>query len=102
MRRILFPIVLLALTGLAHAGEPARYGAPLPATAAIPVAAAVAAFAQQLGDAKYTGDFSLADSARLARGAKGEDPFGLRGEFVQLVELAQSLQTPQNVQVRAD
>lgn len=65
-------------------------------------AAAVAAFAQQLGDAKYTGDFSLADSAKLARGAKGEDPFGLRGEFVQLVELAQSLQTPQNVQVRAD
>ena len=62
----------------------------------------MAAFAQQLGDAKYTGDFSLADSARLARGAKGEDPFGLRGEFVQLVELAQSLQTPQNVQVRAD
>ena len=44
----------------------------------------------------------LADSAKLARGAKGEDPFGLRGEFVQLVELAQSLQTPQNVQVRAD
>ncbi|SIR90806.1 Ca-activated chloride channel family protein [Aquipseudomonas alcaligenes] len=65
-------------------------------------AAAVAAFAQQLRDAKYTGDFSLADSARLARGARGEDPFGLRGEFVQLVELAQSLQTPQNVQVRAD
>ena len=30
------------------------------------------------------------------------DRFGLRGEFVQLVELAQSLQTPQNVQVRAD
>ncbi|MDG1581870.1 VWA domain-containing protein [Pseudomonas sp. GOM6] len=58
-------------------------------------AAAVAAFAQQLVDAKYTGDFSLADSARLARGAKGEDPFGLRGEFVQLVELAQSLQTPE-------
>ena len=65
-------------------------------------AAAVAAFAQQLKDAKYTGSFGLADSAKLARGAKGEDPFGLRGEFVQLVELAQSLQTPQNVQVRAD
>jgi Ca-activated chloride channel family protein len=65
-------------------------------------AAAVAAFAQQLKDARYTGSFGLADSARLARGAKGEDPFGLRGEFVQLVELAQSLQTPQNVQVRAD
>ena len=55
----------------------------------------MAAFAQQLRDGQYTGDFSLADSAKLARDAKGEDPFGLRGEFVQLVELAQSLQTPE-------
>jgi Ca-activated chloride channel family protein len=65
-------------------------------------AAAVAAFAQQLRGGQYTGAFSLADSATLARGARGDDPFGLRGEFVQLVELAQSLQTPQTVQVRAD
>ncbi|QTT91614.1 vWA domain-containing protein [Pseudomonas chlororaphis] len=56
-------------------------------------AAAVAAFAQQLKDGRYTGDFGLKDTVALARGAKGEDPFGLRGEFVQLVELAQSLQT---------
>ena len=56
-------------------------------------AAAVAAFAQQLKDARYTGDFGLKDTVALARGAKGEDRFGLRGEFVQLVELAQSLQT---------
>ena len=56
MRRILFPIVLLALTGLAHAGEPARYGAPLPATAAIPVATAVAAFDQHAGKPqRYSG-----------------------------------------------
>ena len=56
MRRILFPTVLLALTGLAHAGEPARYGAPLPATAAIPVAAAVAAFDQHAGKPqRYSG-----------------------------------------------
>lgn len=57
-------------------------------------AAAVAAFAQQLKDGRYTASFSLKDTAALARGAKGDDPFGLRGEFVQLVELAQSLQTP--------
>ncbi|SFO89761.1 vWA domain-containing protein [Pseudomonas borbori] len=57
-------------------------------------AAAVAAFAQQLKGARYTGDFDLAASAELARSGKGEDRFGLRGEFVQLVELAQSLQTP--------
>lgn len=56
-------------------------------------AAAVAAFAQQLKGEKYTGRFSLADSAELARNAKGDDGFGLRAEFVQLVELAQSLQT---------
>ncbi|MGB4072913.1 vWA domain-containing protein [Pseudomonas sp.] len=56
-------------------------------------AAAVAAFAQQLKGDKYTGRFSLADSAELARNAKGDDRFGLRAEFVQLVELAQSLQT---------
>lgn len=56
-------------------------------------AAAVAAFAQQLKGDIYTGRFSLADSAELARNAKGADRFGLRAEFVQLVELAQSLQT---------
>ena len=59
-------------------------------------AAAVAAFAQQLKGDTYTGRFSLADSAELARNAKGDDRFGLRGEFVQLVELAQSLQTATN------
>ncbi|MDP3845400.1 MAG: VWA domain-containing protein [Pseudomonas sp.] len=65
-------------------------------------AAAVAAFAQQLTGGQYTGTFSLADSAKLARGAKGEDRFGLRAEFVQLVELAQSLQTPATVLTKAD
>lgn len=57
-------------------------------------AAAVAAFSQQLKDARYTGSFDLQDTVALARGARGEDRFGLRGEFVQLVELAQSLKTP--------
>ena len=54
--------------------------------------AAVAAFAQQLkGDGRYTGNMSLQDTAALARSARGDDPFGLRSEFVQLVELAQRL-----------
>ncbi|MDR8364828.1 VWA domain-containing protein [Pseudomonas sp. JL3] len=56
-------------------------------------AAAVAAFSQQLKDGRYTGDFSLKDTEALARGARGDDQFGLRSEFVQLVELAQSLRT---------
>jgi Ca-activated chloride channel family protein len=64
-----------------------------PASDDLRFAAAVAAFSQQLKDGRYTGDFSLKDTEALARGARGEDRFGLRGEFVQLVELAQSLRT---------
>ena len=36
-------------------------------------------------------DDSPSDESLLARSARGNDPFGLRNEFVQLVELAQSL-----------
>ena len=63
-----------------------------PASEDLRFAAAVAAFAQQLkGDGRYTGNMSLRDTAALARSARGDDPFGLRNEFVQLIELAQSL-----------
>lgn len=63
-----------------------------PASEDLRFAAAVAAFAQQLkGDGRYTGSMSLKDTAALARSARGDDPFGLRNEFVQLVEVAQSL-----------
>lgn len=75
------PIHTSAAEAISQASEDLRF------------AAAVAAFAQQLKGEKYTGRFSLSDSAELARNAKGADRFGLRGEFVQLVELAQSLQT---------
>jgi len=51
-------------------------------------AASVAAFAQLLRGGNYLGDFSYADVIALARDAKGEDPFGYRGEFVQMVQLA--------------
>ncbi|WP_339447968.1 vWA domain-containing protein [Pseudomonas sp. EA_5y_Pfl2_R50] len=63
-------------------------------------AAAVAAFSQQLKEDRYTGDFNLQDTEALARGARGDDRFGLRNEFVQLIELAQSLRisTAANVQ----
>ncbi|MGG2396814.1 vWA domain-containing protein [Pseudomonas sp. SH1-B] len=63
-------------------------------------AAAVAAFAQRLKDGRYTVDFDLAQSIELARSAKGEDRFGLRGEFIQLAEIAQSLQTSGSTPVR--
>jgi Ca-activated chloride channel homolog len=65
-------------------------------------AAAVAAFAQQLKDGRYTGNFDLAQSIELARSAKGEDRFGLRGEFIQLAEIAQSLQTSASTPARVE
>ncbi|MCY1283472.1 hypothetical protein D9M69_341020 [compost metagenome] len=75
------PIVAAPVQPIAKASDDLRF------------AAAVAAFAQQLKGGQYTGDFGIADSVALARGARGEDRFGLRGEFVQLAELAASLQT---------
>jgi Ca-activated chloride channel family protein len=54
-------------------------------------AAAVAGFGQILRGGKYTGQFSYPDVLGLARAARGDDPFGYRGEFLQLVNLASSL-----------
>jgi Ca-activated chloride channel family protein len=54
-------------------------------------AAAVAGFGQILRGGKYTGDFSYPEVLALARGARGDDPFGHRGEFLQLANLASSL-----------
>ncbi|MCJ1884424.1 VWA domain-containing protein [Pseudomonas sp. LA21] len=65
-------------------------------------AAAVAAFAQQLEGGRYTSAFDIGDTVQLARAARGEDRFGLRAEFVQLAELAQSLQTPVPEQARIE
>jgi Ca-activated chloride channel family protein len=53
--------------------------------------AAVAAFGQMLRGGKYTGEMSYEEVAELARNARGNDRFGYRGEFIQLVSLAQSL-----------
>lgn len=55
--------------------------------------AAVAAFSQLLRGGQYTEQFSYADVLALARGARAEDKFGYRGEFIQLVGLADSLST---------
>ena len=56
MRRILLPALLIAAIGLAHAGEPTRYGKPLPTTKAVPVAEAVAGFDKLAGTPqRYSG-----------------------------------------------
>jgi Ca-activated chloride channel family protein len=53
-------------------------------------AVAVAAFGQLLRDDPYTKDFSWDDVIDLARPARGEDPFGYRSEFLNLVRLAET------------
>ncbi len=53
--------------------------------------AAVAAFGQALRGGTWLGQFSYDRIMALARGARGEDAFGYRGEFLSLVNLAKSL-----------
>jgi Ca-activated chloride channel family protein len=53
-------------------------------------ATAVAAFGQLLKGSKYNGDYSYEDVIELAQSAKGDDPYGYRTEFVNLVRLAKS------------
>jgi Ca-activated chloride channel family protein len=55
--------------------------------------AAVAAFAELLRGGKQTGKFGYDDVLTLARQSRDRDPFGYRGEFIKLVNLAQSLST---------
>ncbi len=60
-------------------------------------AASVAAFGQILRGGQYTGSYSYDDVIALGQSAKGEDPFGYRAEFLNLVRLAKSaaaLQAP--------
>jgi Ca-activated chloride channel family protein len=54
-------------------------------------AASVAGFGQILQGGKYTGNWGYGDALQLARSARGQDPHGYRGEFLHLIELAQSL-----------
>jgi Ca-activated chloride channel family protein len=54
-------------------------------------AAAAAGFGMLLKDSKFKGTATFDSVLALARGAKGEDPFGYRAEFIQLVEKAQLL-----------
>ena len=54
-------------------------------------ATAVAAWAQWLRGNTQIGDFGPEKILTLARSARGDDPYGHRGEFVRLVEVSQSL-----------
>jgi Ca-activated chloride channel family protein len=54
-------------------------------------AAAVAAFGQKLAGDVHVGNFTYDDILTLAKSTRGEDDFGYRTEFMQLVRTAKSL-----------
>jgi Ca-activated chloride channel family protein len=60
-------------------------------------AASVAAFGQKLRGGKYLEAFSYTDIAQLASQSRGSDPHGYRSEFMQLVNLAGTLDKANNV-----
>jgi Ca-activated chloride channel homolog len=53
-------------------------------------ATSVAAFGELLRGGRYTGNFGYDDVLKIAIGARGDDPFGYRSEFVQLVRAAKT------------
>ncbi|MEM7069339.1 MAG: VWA domain-containing protein [Pseudomonadota bacterium] len=53
-------------------------------------ATSVAAFGQILRGGEYTGDYSFDDVIDLAQSGRGNDGFGYRSEFINLVRLAKS------------
>jgi len=60
-------------------------------------AVAVAGFAELLRGGKQTGDFGYKNVLDLAMKSRGQDRFGYRGEFIKLVNLAESLAEPETV-----
>jgi Ca-activated chloride channel family protein len=64
-------------------------------------ATSVAAFAQLVRGDEYTSDYSYDNVITLAKGATGEDEFGYRHEFLNLVRLAKSSADLQNTNIPA-
>jgi Ca-activated chloride channel family protein len=57
-------------------------------------ASAVAGAGQLIRNDPYLGNFGYGDAIALANASRGEDPFGYRTEFVQLLRMAQALSAP--------
>jgi len=77
----------LISTPIDRASEAARFeDAPQDAR----FATGVAAFAELLRGGKYSGSMTYDDVLQVALGARGEDGFGYRSEFVQLIRAAKS------------
>lgn len=61
-------------------------------SAELQFAMAVAGYGEKLSQSQYIGNWQFADSKKLAQANIGQDPQGIRAEFVKLADLAGSLQ----------
>ncbi|EJN14425.1 von Willebrand factor type A (vWA) domain protein containing protein [Bradyrhizobium sp. YR681] len=78
---------VLISTPVDRGSEHARFeDAPLDAR----FATVVAAFGEILRGGKHTGQFGYDDVLRIASAARGDDPYGYRSEFLQLVRAAKT------------
>ena len=78
---------VLISTPVDRASEHGRFeDAPLDAR----FATSVAAFGEILRGGKHTGQFGYDDVLRIASAARGDDPYGYRSEFLQLVRAAKT------------
>ncbi|MCP3388817.1 VWA domain-containing protein [Bradyrhizobium sp. CCGB12] len=78
---------MLISTPVDRASEHGRFeDAPLDAR----FATSVAAFGEILRGGKHTGQFGYDDVLRIASAARGDDPYGYRSEFLQLVRAAKT------------
>ena len=78
---------VLISTPVDRGSEHARFeDAPLDAR----FATSVAAFGEILRGGKHTGQFGYDDVLRIAAAARGDDPYGYRSEFLQLVRAAKT------------
>ena len=79
--------MLNVTTPIDRTAEQARFeDAPPDARFAI----GVAAFGEILRGGRHVGQFSYDDVLRVAAAARGEDPYGYRSEFLQLVRAAKT------------
>ncbi|MBX2867572.1 MAG: VWA domain-containing protein [Acidiferrobacterales bacterium] len=76
-REIAAPVALGSIqSSLAEASQNLRFSA------------AVAGFGQILRGGRFTAQWGLDEAIQLAKGARGEDPYGYRSEFVSMAKLA--------------
>ena len=90
-RKVLFRDMSWQADTVYQRQRPRNFGSQASMLGRIGGTVAVAAFGQELRGGEYLSDFGYPEIRGLAAAARADDPFGYRGEFISLVDLAASL-----------